>query len=83
MTISHFPLLQKSTKLFLAFFPFFSELCLGKAMVAYTKPQLRKREESGRLIGERDQIKFIYARFESWPCPPILNNCQISGKERG
>ena len=30
---------------------------LGKAMVAYTKPQQRKKEESKRLRGERsDQI---------------------------
>ena len=33
-------------------------------MVAYTKPQQRKREESKRLGGERDQIKFIDLRFE-------------------
>ena len=28
-------------------------------MVAYTKPQQRKKEESERLRGERDKIKFI------------------------
>ena len=28
-------------------------------MVAYTKPQQRKKEGSERLRGERDQIKFI------------------------
>ena len=33
-------------------------------MVAYTKPQQRKKEESERLRGERDQIKFIDLRFE-------------------
>ena len=33
-------------------------------MVAYTKPQQRKKEESERLIGERDQIKFTDLRFE-------------------
>ena len=33
-------------------------------MVAYTKPQQRKKEESKRLKGEREQIKFIYLRFE-------------------
>ena len=33
---------------------FFSELCRGKAMVAYTTPQQRKKEESERLRGERD-----------------------------
>ena len=32
----------------------------GKAMVAYTMPQQRKRKErSERLRGERDQVKFI------------------------
>ena len=32
-------------------------------MVAYTKPQQRKKEESERLR-EKDQIKFIDLRFE-------------------
>ena len=45
---------------------FFSELCWGKAMVAYTKPQQRKIEESEWLKGERDQIKFIDLGFERW-----------------
>ena len=35
-------------------------------MVAYTKPQQRKKEESERLRGERDQIKFTDLRFERW-----------------
>ena len=35
-------------------------------MVAYTKPQPRKKEESKKLRGERDQIKFIDLRFEKW-----------------
>ena len=35
-------------------------------MKAYTKPQQRKKEESQRLRGERDQIKFIDLRFERW-----------------
>ena len=35
-------------------------------MVAYTKPQQRKKEESERLRGERDKIKFIDRRFERW-----------------
>ena len=35
-------------------------------MVAYTKPQQRKKEESEGLRGERDQIKFMYLRFERW-----------------
>ena len=35
-------------------------------MVAYTKPQQRKREKSERLGGEMDPIKFIDLRFERW-----------------
>ena len=35
-------------------------------MVAYTKPQQRKKEESKRLRGERDKIKFNDLRFERW-----------------
>ena len=35
-------------------------------MMAYTKPQQRKKEESEKLRGERDQIKFIHLRFERW-----------------
>ena len=38
----------------------FSELHWGKVMAAYTKPQQRKKEESKRLRGEEDKIKFIY-----------------------
>ena len=34
-------------------------------MVAYTKPQQRKKE-CDRLRGERDQIKFIDLTFEGW-----------------
>ena len=45
---------------------FFSELCWEKAMVAYTMLQERKKEESKRLQGERDQIKFIDLGFERW-----------------
>ena len=45
---------------------FVSELCKGKAMVAHTKPQQGKKEESERLRRERDQIKFIDLRFERW-----------------
>ena len=33
-------------------------------MVAYTKPQHRKKEESERLRGEGNQIKFTDLRFE-------------------
>ena len=35
-------------------------------MVAYTKHQQRKKEESERIRGEEDQIKFIDLRFERW-----------------
>ena len=35
-------------------------------MVAYTKPQQWKEEESEKLRGERDQIKLIDLRFERW-----------------
>ena len=35
-------------------------------MVAYTKPQQRKKEESKRLGRERDQIKVIDLRFVRW-----------------
>ena len=35
-------------------------------MVAYTKPQQRTEEESERLRGERDQIKFTHHRIERW-----------------
>ena len=35
-------------------------------MVAYKKPQQRKKEESELLRGGRDQIKFIDLRFETW-----------------
>ena len=35
--------------------------------MAYTKPQQRrKKEESKRLRGARDHIKFIDLRFEQW-----------------
>ena len=49
------------------FFFFFSELCWGKAVEAYTMPQQRKKKERiERLRGERDQIKFIDLGFERW-----------------
>ena len=35
-------------------------------MVAYTRPQQKKKEESKRLRGERNQIKFIDLRVERW-----------------
>ena len=54
------------TFFFSFFFLFFSfsELCWGKAMVAYTMPQQRKKKErSERLRGERDQIELIDLEF--------------------
>ena len=44
-------------------------------MVAYTKPQLRKKEESGRLRGEREQIKFIDLRFQRWQVVGLSEFC--------
>ena len=41
-----------------------SELCLGKPVLAYSKPQVRKKEKREWVRGERDQIKFIDFRFE-------------------
>ena len=35
-------------------------------MVAYTKLQQRKKEESESLRGERDQIKLTDLGFERW-----------------
>ena len=35
-------------------------------MAAYTKPQQRKKEETKRLRGEKDQINLIDLRFERW-----------------
>ena len=35
-------------------------------MVAYTKPEQRKKEERERLRGERDQSKFIDLRYERY-----------------
>ena len=43
-------------------------------MVAYTKSQQWKKEESERLRGVIDQIKFIDLKFESW---------QIAGFRKG
>ena len=44
-------------------------------MVAHTKPQPRKEEESKRLRGERDQIKFIDLRFERWQVVGLSELC--------
>ena len=35
-------------------------------MATYIKPQQWKKEESEKLRGEGDQIKFIDLRFERW-----------------
>ena len=35
-------------------------------MVAYIKPQKRKKEAGERLRGDRDQTKFIDLRFTKW-----------------
>ena len=35
-------------------------------MATYTKPRRRKKEESERLRGEGDQIRFNDLRFERW-----------------
>ena len=44
-------------------------------MVAYTKPQQRKKEESEKLRGERDQIKFIGLKFERWQVLGLSELC--------
>ena len=47
-------------------------------MVAYTKPQQRKKEESKRLRGEGDQIKFVNVRFEGWQ----VVRCRKAGRRQ-
>ena len=44
-------------------------------MVVYTNPQQMKKEESERLRGERDQIKFIHFRFERWQVVGLSELC--------
>ena len=44
-------------------------------MVAYTEPQQRKKEESERLTGERDQSKHIDLRSESWQVARLSELC--------
>ena len=39
---------------------------LGKGHGGLSRPQKWKKEESERLRGERDQIKFIELSFERW-----------------
>ena len=43
--------------------------------MAYAKPQQRKEEESERLRGERDQIKFIDLRFERGQVARFSGKC--------
>ena len=38
-------------------------------------PQQRKKEESEKLRGERDQIKFIDPRFERWQIVGLSELC--------
>ena len=45
---------------------FSNELFWRKGMVACTKPQQWKEEESERLRGEGDQAKFVDLRLERW-----------------
>ena len=44
--------------------------------MAYTKHRRRKKEESKRLRGERDQIKFIDIRFERWQVIGLSELCR-------
>ena len=48
--------------------------------MAYTKPQQRKKEESERPRGERDQIKFIAVRFERWQVVSFRKASRSEGK---
>ena len=44
-------------------------------MVAYTKPQQRKKAEREWLRGQRDQIKFIDLRYERWQVIGLSELC--------
>ena len=44
-------------------------------MLAYAKPQKWKKEESEKLRGERDQIKFIDLRLERWQVVVLSELC--------
>ena len=50
-------------------------------MVAYTKPQQWKEEESKGLRGERDQIKLIDLGFERWQDVGFRKFIHINMKE--
>ena len=43
--------------------------------MVHTKPYQRKEEESERLRGERDQIKFIDLGFERWQVVRLSELC--------
>ena len=43
--------------------------------MAYTKPQYTKKEESERLRGERDPIKFSDLSFERWQVVRLSELC--------
>ena len=60
---------------------FFSELCRGKATVAYKKPQEGKRGGRERLRGEGGQIKFIDLRFGRWQFVGLSELCW--GRQQG
>ena len=58
--------INQSMEYFGYFFPFFSEL-KGKAMVAYTKPQQRKKRRKRKVKRRgRLKVKFIDLIFERW-----------------
>ena len=44
-------------------------------MAAYAKPQQRRKEESERLRGEGDQIKFADLGFERWQVVRLSESC--------
>ena len=44
-------------------------------MVAYTRPLQRNKEESERLRGEGDQIKFTDLIFERWQVVGLSELC--------
>ena len=48
-------------------------------MVANAKPQQRKKGESERLRGERDQVKLIDLRFERWQVVRFRKVCLSRG----
>ena len=56
------------------FFNLFGDLRWGKAMVACTKPQQRKKEESGRLSGEKIRSSLLILDLKE-------GKCQDPGKE--